>query len=95
MLFLDEPTSGLDSEAATSLVGTLRSLARMGRTVVRGGNVGLGLVAGTWLAVRTWSTKAVVGAWLARRTRRTLVGAAPRGRGWGVGAVSVKRFQMG
>ncbi len=34
VLFLDEPTSGLDSEAANSLMGRLRRLARMGRTVV-------------------------------------------------------------
>ncbi len=36
MLFLDEPTSGLDSEMALSLMTTLVTLARKGRTVVSG-----------------------------------------------------------
>lgn len=34
VLFLDEPTSGLDSEMAASLMDTLVTLARKGRTVV-------------------------------------------------------------
>ncbi len=34
LIFLDEPTTGLDSFTATSVVETLRDLARAGRTVI-------------------------------------------------------------
>lgn len=34
LIFLDEPTTGLDSFTASSVVDTLRELARSGRTVI-------------------------------------------------------------